>query len=190
MRTARYRIVSRWRVEARLQEVIEIFRDSESLADWWPAAFLKARTLAAGDENELGKRVWLHTKGWLPYTLELAFEITECSYPESFALVVCGDFEGGCRCRVAESPGSVELEFDWRVEVRKPLVRYTSWLLRPLFIWNHKWVMRKGRESLQLELERRRCGGGGVAAPPPGPTFPFDPVSMRLRSWLEVDPGG
>lgn len=184
MKTARYRIVSHWRVEARLQEVIEIFRDSESLADWWPAAFLKARTLAPGAEDEMGKRVWLHVKGWLPHTLQMAFEITESSYPESFTLTVCGDFEGGCHCRVAESRDSVELEFDWRVDVQKPLVRYTSWLLRPLFTWSHRWVMRRGQESLKLELERRRCGGAGVTAPPPGPTFPFDPVSTRLRSWF------
>ena len=176
--------MTRWRVRASLAEVMEIFRDSESLVNWWPAAFLQVRTVRPGREHEIGKRVWLQTKGWLPYTLRLTFEVVGCEYPESFTLAVDGDFDGGCVCWARPIRGGLELEFDWQVRVRKPVVRYLSWLLKPLFAANHRWVMRRGEESLALEVERRR-GGSVVTAPaPPGPTFPFDPVSRRVRSWF------
>jgi hypothetical protein len=46
-----------------------------------------------------------------------------------------------------------------------------TWLLRPFFAANHVWAMRRGEESLKLELRRRRAAGPGerdaVPAPPP-----------------------
>ena len=46
-------------------------------------------------------------------------------------------------------------------------------LLRPLFAANHHWAMRKGEESLRLELARRRAATPAERdqiPPPPGPT--------------------
>ena len=48
-------------------------------------------------------------------------------------------------------------------------------LLRPLFTANHLWAMRRGEESLALEVARRRAGSEAERAavpPPPAPTWP------------------
>ncbi|MDA0256552.1 MAG: hypothetical protein O3C25_02265 [Chloroflexi bacterium] len=47
------------------------------------------------------------------------------------------------------------LSYDWRVRAEKLLLRRLSWLLRPLFAWNHRWAMAQGERSLRRELERR-----------------------------------
>ena len=42
---------------------------------------------------------------------------------------------------------------DWRPSVRKPLVRYLTPVLRPLFRSNHAWTMRRGLESALRVLD-------------------------------------
>jgi hypothetical protein len=71
----------------------------------------------------------------------------------------------------------VVITYDWRIHASKPLLRRLSWLLKPAFSANHHWAMRKGEESLALELRRRRAAGDPSAAasipPPPPATFAF-----------------
>src|SRR6185437_8578619 len=76
-----YELVSRWRVEASCGEVADVLGDPLALPRWWPAVYLDARETAAGDARGLGRRVALHTKGWLPYTLCWELEIVESNYP-------------------------------------------------------------------------------------------------------------
>jgi hypothetical protein len=52
--------------------------------------------------------------------------------------------------------GYCKVKYDWNIRADKKLIRYLSWLLRPIFSANHHWAMRKGEESLALELKRRR----------------------------------
>ena len=55
--------------------------------------------------------------------------------------------------------------------MNKVLWRTTSWALRRLFEANHRWAMRRGEESLRLELQRRRAQTAVErdAVPPPPP---------------------
>ena len=62
----------------------------------------------------------------------------------------------------ADGP-AVIVRYDWQVDARKPLLRALTWLLRPIFTANHKWAMRKGEESLKLELARRHVANVAFA---------------------------
>jgi hypothetical protein len=57
------------------------------------------------------------------------------------------------------------VKYDWDINFDKPYLSKLSWLLRPIFSFNHRWAMAKGLESLQLELKRRR-GELNVPKPP------------------------
>lgn len=171
-----YRIATTWRVRATAEEVAPIFADAESWARWWPAAFLQVTPLSCDGEEPT---VRIHSKGWLPYTLRLDARVTNCSYPESCTFLVRGDFTGRCDCRIVERDDEVEIAFDWRVEVRKPLLRWLSFVARPFLIANHKWVMRQGHRSLTIELDRRR---GVAIASPPQPSFPYGGAGGRLAA--------
>jgi hypothetical protein len=46
--------------------------------------------------------------------------------------------------------------FDWRLRAEKPLLKSLSFLLKPLFRWNHRWAMARGEEGLRRELALRR----------------------------------
>ena len=134
--------------------------------------YLRVEELVPPDARGLGRRVRLHTKGWLPYTLQWEFEVVESRYPYGFALVAAGDFEGRGVWTFEQDGPFVNVTYDWRLRAEKPLLRNLSFLLKPLFEANHRWAMARGEESLTLELARRRAileAAFARVPPPPGP---------------------
>ena len=167
-----YEFLTEWRVPGTIAEVREVLSDAEALPRWWPAVYLAIRPLAQGAPDGVGREVDLHTKGWLPYTLRWTLRITEPITDEGFALEARGDLNGVGRWTFAQDGPEVVITYDWRVSAAKPLLQRLSWLLRPAFAANHVWAMRRGEESLRLELRRRRAGSEAAraAVPPPPPT--------------------
>ena len=166
----RYRFVTRWLLPAKVSEVFETLEDAVGLARWWPSVYLEAREVAPPGPNGLGRRVEFVTRGWLPYTLRWSLEVTESDRPHGFAFDAHGDFEGRGEWRFEPEGAWVAAAFDWRIEAKKPLLRALAPVFRPLLEANHRWAMRRGEESLRLELVRRRARDPGdralVAAPP------------------------
>ena len=165
-----YHFVTEWRVAGTVEEVKEVLGDAGSLKRWWPAVYLEVTQVDPGGPDGVGRALELHTKGWLPYTLRWTLRITEPLTDSGFALSAEGDLEGTGRWTFRQDGPEVVITYDWRVHATKPLLRRLGWLLKPAFAANHVWAMRKGEESLRLELRRRRDPGAGVPAPPP-PTF-------------------
>jgi hypothetical protein len=167
-----YQFLSRWRVEGTCGEVADVLGDPLALVRWWPAVYLAVEELTPQRADGTGRRVRVHTKGWLPYTLWWEFEVTESRYPHGLTLVATGDFEGrGIWSFVQDGP-VVDITYDWRISAEKPLLRRLSAVLKPLFEANHRWAMAQGEESLRLELARRRATSDAARRaipPPPGP---------------------
>lgn len=153
-----YHFVTRWRLRGTCAEVADVLSDAEGLVHWWPSVYLAVRELEPGDERGVGKVVALHTRGRLPYTLRWQFRVTEVDHPRGFALDAWGDFVGTGRWTFVQDGPWVEIEYDWRIRADKPLLRYLSFLLKPVFSANHRWAMDRGAESLARELARRRTG--------------------------------
>jgi hypothetical protein len=167
-----YHFITRWRVEGTCGEVADVLGDPTSLTRWWPSVYLDVEQLNPPDANGVGRRVRLHTKGWLPYTLKWEFVVTESRYPYGLTLEAAGDFVGRGIWTFRQDGREVDITYDWRIEAEKPLLRTLSPILRPLFEANHRWAMSQGEESLKLELARRRAASDAVRAaipPPPGP---------------------
>jgi hypothetical protein len=167
-----YAFLTRWRVEGTCGEVADILGDAAALSRWWPAVYLDVRELAPPGPGGTGRRVALLTKGWLPYTLRWEFVVSESRYPYGFTIDATGDLNGRGVWTLAQDGPFVNLTYDWRIRVDKPLIRDLSVPLRPLFEWNHRWAMRQGEDSLKLELARRRATSEAArrgVPPPPGP---------------------
>jgi hypothetical protein len=168
-----YHFVSRWRLRATVQEVADVLRDAEDLPRWWPSVYLEVRVIDEGEANGVGRVVDLWTKGWLPYTLRWRFTTLRNDGPGGLTLRADGDFVGGGTWTFIPDGDDVKAFYDWRIRAEKPLLRRLTWLMRPAFSANHRWAMRKGEESMRLELERRRlpASESDRVPPPPGPTF-------------------
>jgi Polyketide cyclase / dehydrase and lipid transport len=172
MSASEYHFVSRWRVEGTCGEVADVIGDPLALARWWPAVYLAVEEVRPPDATGVGRRVRLHTRGWLPYTLRWEFEVVESRYPYGFALTATGDFNGRGVWTFAQDGPEVDITYDWRISAEKPLLRNLSFLLKPVFAANHRWAMAQGETSLALELARRRATSDAARArvpPPPQP---------------------
>jgi hypothetical protein len=178
-----YHFITRWRVESTCEEISEILDDAPGLARWWPAVYLDVKVIAPGDERRIGRQVSLYTKGWLPYTLRWQFTITEVNYPHGFRIQATGDFVGRGIWTFAQDGPFVDVIYDWKLTADKPLLRNFSFIMKPIFGWNHRWAMARGEESLKLELLRRHARSDAERAkvpPPPGPTWPTRSSSRQL----------
>lgn len=149
-----YQFVTMWRVEALCGEVADILGDPLALPRWWPAVYLGAEETAPGDTHGLGRRVGLHTKGWLPYTLRWELELVESNYPSGFAIVARGDLDGRGVWTFEQDGRFTNVRYDWRLRTEKPLLRNFSFLLKPLFAANHRWAMAQGEESCEPAAAR------------------------------------
>ena len=174
-----YHFVSHWRVpNATLQQVYDVLADAVSLPRWWPALYLDVLEIQSGGPDQVDKVIRIAAKGgWLPYKLNWHFVVTDSDPPNGFGLKAWGDFDGTGRWLLVQDGSDVSITYDWRIKAQKPFLKYTSALLKPLFAINHYWAMRKGEESLRLEVQRRAAASDAERAsvpapPPPSPTIP------------------
>ncbi len=164
---AAYTFVDEWLVPAAAEEVYALLSCPREYPRWWRDAFLEGE----GDPPPAarGKRARLLTRGRLPYRLRWELVCVEADAPRRLVSRIHGDFEGEGIWTLTPVEGGTRVVLDWRVDVRKPLVRHLTPLLRPLFAWNHRWAMRRGQERIVAELgaarsaDRREAGAETVA---------------------------
>jgi hypothetical protein len=172
---AEYHFITNWKIPGTAEEVAEVLGDPLALPRWWPSVYLDVHELAPGDpQTHVGRVIELYTKGWLPYTLRWRFTVNESRGVQGFSLVAEGDFVGTGVWTLVQQGEVVDVQYDWRIRADKPLLRYGTFVMRPIFSANHRWAMARGEESLKLELQRRhaKTDAERQAVPaPPGPTF-------------------
>ena len=150
-----YEFLTHWRVRGSLQEVSDVISNALDFPRWWPAVYLSAKEVDSGSTNT-GTAIELRTRGRLPYTLCWRAHPVENRAPFGLTFDADGDLVGRGIWRLSQDGEHTKLEFDWRVELRKPLLRWLSPLFRSVFVRNHDWAMARGEESLERELQRRR----------------------------------
>jgi hypothetical protein len=126
--------------------------------------WLKVEPVRDADARGLGRIVRFTTKGRLPYRLHWTAETIECDPPHRLAIAASGDFDGTGRWTISAHGADTIVDYVWEVEATKPLLRYGSFLLRPIFEANHRWAMARGEESVIRELARRRAGAVNAPA--------------------------
>jgi hypothetical protein len=167
-----YHFVDRWRVEGDVKEVADILEDALNLPRWWGSTYFEVKEIEPGTEHGIGKLISLRAGGWLPYTLRISFRTVESRYPNGFTMDASGDLEGKGIWTLQQDGPFVNITYDWTIKANKPIVEKLSFLLKPIFRSNHNWTMKRGEESLKLELLRRRAKPNGEAVPaPPLPSF-------------------
>ncbi len=179
-----YHFITRWRMDATCEEVYRILEDVDGLARWWPSVYLDVVVLEKGRPGGVGKVVELYTKGWLPYTLRWKFRVMETDFPNGFSLMAIGDFVGRGEWTFRPAGfNQCDVTYDWQITAEKPFLKLLTPLLRPVFSANHHWAMKRGEESLRLELLRRhaKTAAERSAVPvAPGPVFPHNLMRNKI----------
>jgi hypothetical protein len=182
MSTNDYHFVDKWRVEGDIREVADILEDALSLPAWWPSVYFEVQELEKGGEGGLGKLISLRAGGWLPYTLRINFRTTESRYPNGFSMDATGDLEGKGIWILEQDGPFVNVTYDWTIRANKPIIDKLSFLLKPIFRSNHNWTMKRGEESLKLELLRRR-----VQTPEEAAAIPLPPQPSLVVRLLQLN---
>jgi Polyketide cyclase / dehydrase and lipid transport len=155
-----YIFLTRWEVQGKADEAYEILIDVPGYLRWWPEVYLAVRPLAPAGKDGIGQNYRLLTRGKLPYRLRWDARIIETRRPGSFTIEATGDFVGRGVWTFEEHGSDLKILFDWRLRAEKPLLKSLSFLLRPLFRWNHRWAMARGEEGLRREFALRRAHPG------------------------------
>ena len=118
---------------------------------------------------EVGRTSSQHFKGRLPYTLRTTSEIVRYEPPREFEVSVVGDLTGhGIWTLEPSEGGKVHVRFDWRVIADRPLLRYLTPVLRPLFRWNHNWSVKRAIEGLEPYARSRGAAPSQAGGAQPG----------------------
>jgi uncharacterized protein YndB with AHSA1/START domain len=142
---ADYRFLDEWRLPADVERVYDLVARPLEYPRWWGEVFLAAE--GDGGEAAPGKRVTVKARGFLPYRIRFTMTCLEADRPYRIHSKLEGDFEGTGTWLLEEDDGGTHATLDWRPSVQKPLVRYLTPVLRPLFRSNHTWTMHRGLES-------------------------------------------
>jgi uncharacterized protein YndB with AHSA1/START domain len=141
-----YVFLDEWDVDAPVEAVFEALADARTYPDWWKPVYI---AVDADGPPEVGCVSQQHFKGRLPYTLRTRSTITGMEAPRKLEVSVVGDLTGRGTWTLTPRDGGVHVRFDWRVIADRPLLRYLTPVLRPLFRWNHNWSVRRAIEGLE-----------------------------------------
>ena len=101
------------------------------------------------------KKVRSLVRAKLPYTLDFTTELIREKAPSEIEIRASGELAGRGLWKLKQKGKFVFVTFYWDVRAEKFLVKILSPILKPLFRWNHDWVMKVGEKGLAKEIEHR-----------------------------------
>ena len=152
-----YRFVEWWIIpEARPEEVWPVIADARLLPVWWKGVYLGSERLGPWTEPRVGSQSRVRARGFLPYKLNFVLEATALEPGKLVEVKTSGDFIGVWRATLSPDNGGTRVNIDWQATVEKPLIRFLSPLLKPVFAWNHHWTTLRGEAGLRAYLSRQQ----------------------------------
>jgi hypothetical protein len=146
-----YVLVTRWtirRSREALWDVLEGLLATPDPLPWWPAVQV--------DDYD-GDDLDLRAASGLGYAVRFRLSDLEARRPDRLSFTSDGDLRGrGVVTFVALDDATSAMDIDWRVATDRRWMRWTSWLLRPVFVVGHNLVMRQGEKHLNAWLDAQR----------------------------------
>jgi hypothetical protein len=148
-----YSFATTWKVKAGISEVWEVIMNTEEWPSWWKGV-RNVKVLQHGDANGNGTITWYEVGAFfhsLQFTLK-TISVEKHRFAEGIA---AGDLLGTGRWEFSESNGITVLIYYWKVKTTKKWMNRWAWLLRPLFVFSHRMVMRWGEKGLARWLRAK-----------------------------------
>ena len=144
---AEYDFLTTWVLGAPRERVWDAIYESERWPEWWKGV-LESEKLEEGEPSgvgQLGRYVW---KSRLPYRLEFLMRTTRVEKPHLLEGAADGELAGTGRWRLYEGNGTTAVVYEWKVHTTRPWMNLLTPIARPVFAWNHDYVMRNGGVGL------------------------------------------
>jgi uncharacterized protein YndB with AHSA1/START domain len=152
-----YTFLTTWCLEAPRERVWDAIWESESWPRWWRGV-VQAQKLVDGGEDGVGQVSRYRWRSRLPYDLDFEMTTTRVSRPHLIEGQAEGELTGTGRWRLFEEDGPTPVTavvYEWSVSTTRPWMNLLAPVARPVFAWNHDWVMRNGGQGLAQLLSCR-----------------------------------
>ena len=157
-----YSFLTTWCLDAPRERVWDAIWESESWPEWWRGV-IRAVKLTDGDTTGVGQVSRYRWRSKLPYNLDFEMTTTRVEKPHLIEGEAEGELAGTGRWRMfaedAESPLTAVV-YEWNVSTTRPWMNLLTPVARPVFEWNHDWVMRNGGEGIARLLGCRLLAAG------------------------------
>ncbi len=151
-----YKFVDHWHIPYQMEIVWEALSLPEEYPTWWRGVYLSAEPLVDTGSAGAGRRIAIVARGWLPYRLSFTIETFNLQKPHLIEFRASGDFVTDASRWVLKSNGNgTNVTLEWNPRVEKPIVKFLSLILKPIFRWNHHWTMRRGEIQLAAYLKQK-----------------------------------
>jgi uncharacterized protein YndB with AHSA1/START domain len=143
----RYDFLTTWAFDAPVERVFDALHATTAYPSWWNGVE-EVERLEEGDADGVGsldRYVW---KSKLPYRLEFRSRTTRVERPHLMEGEAFGELAGEGRWRLWEGPAGTCVTYEWNVGTTRAWMNALAPVARPVFAWNHDYVMRNGAHGL------------------------------------------
>jgi hypothetical protein len=151
---ASYHYVDEWHFHAPIDAVWTEISDPLDWSGWW-SCFERVEQTQPGDERGVGAVHRYTVKGALPYRVSFEMRTTVVDKHRRIEGEALGDVRGRGIWTFEGDEKATHVRYDWIVDTTRPWMITLAPLLRPVFGWNHHFVMRRGLEGLTARLQLR-----------------------------------
>lgn len=145
--SADYAFVSQWTVarsRESLWDVLEKLLATDDPMIWWPSVQVR---------NYDGETMTVRAASAFGYALTFSMTDLDVRRPDRLTFAANGDLRGTGVVTFVEADAETSvMEIDWRVVADRRWMRWSGWLLRPLFTAGHTLIMRQGERHLNTWL--------------------------------------
>jgi hypothetical protein len=142
---AEYSFLTTWLLESPREPVWEAIHDQQRWPQWWRGVEEVTQLRDDGDVGSVAGMVW---KSLLPYRVRFEVETTRVERPHLMEGRASGELAGVGRWRLYEDEGVTAVLYEWNVATTRRWMNLVAPIARPIFEWNHDWVMARGGEGL------------------------------------------
>lgn len=148
-----YQFRTCWHVAAPVETVYPIINEAANWPQWWPAVrSVRAFQSSADPAAEMQEQHWRTPFG---YSFSFTLQLMERVPLRLLRARASGMLQGMGEWRFEPVPGGCQVSFAWKVQTSVAWMNRLAWLLRPLFVYNHRLVMAQGRKGLQRLLQAK-----------------------------------
>ena len=156
---ADYAFLTTWLLDSPREPVWDAIYDQERWPQWWRGVE-KVEETRQGDGDGVGASSRMVWKSLLPYEVEFEVTTTHVERPHLLQADAVGELAGIGRWRLYEQDGVTAVLYEWNVSTTKPWMNLLAPIARPVFEWNHDWVMAHGGRGIAELLGCRLLASG------------------------------
>ena len=176
-------IDSCWDIDVDISQLDFVINEPHLITTWWAAGFLKVEILAGDYYSPEGLKVRLWTKGMMPHSFKFLARVFHDKQKNQVIVKTDGDFNGiGTISLNAVTKNKSQIHINWRTSVNNHYLYPLMILLKPIFIANHRWAMRRGEQGIKQELIYRNAPQQDNMRQRQKPTFPHSLFISKIRN--------